>query len=578
MQFSNAVKEFKKNINLKKFMANKKTIGGILVVLAVVSSIVLLNNQTSPQSTSTDQIKYYPIKNMLGVNAHPWDLTISQGEFGEAADKKGVEKLNAIISTGFSWLRIYLDAYNAKSADNKTFGFNPTINNGGGFHWENAIATLKSKNPNIKTNICYQNLPLNLQAEWQAAGKKSTQYRRPNTDPSKPETWYELASDMAVLAARGGKNMSAANYPLFVSPNWWEPKQEMKKGTGLYDQLEIQNELDNPWSNDYPLTGAQHSVLWKTTYDAIKKVDSTMLVSTTGVTPDDPKILTEAIAWSKANNGGKLPFDKYQFHCYPWGWNKGVTAALPPEYNMIPAAKKVVALGVPSVVGEWGFDINADSEIGIRTFSNYTAEQVRQNYVARSILGFAVTGIESAYYFTMYQHFGFETDKKNYLFATSGLFVEENNMIHRRLHAKTFQQLAGIGEYVYDSTLIDSDFVKLYRLKLGEKKILTGWTVEKVDIVTEPSGPNGQWTTNKPKFTERKFNYRFPKGTRLDLTEDTVMKSTSFAGGVIELSSKPVFVLVDTPQPEPHPHPISLSKTKILFSKGYNAVDNKRLY
>jgi hypothetical protein len=104
-------------------------------------------------------------------------------------------------------------------------------------------------------------MPLSIKAEWTAAGKKSTQYRHPNTDPLNPDTWSLVAHDMAVIAARGGSNASAQSYPIYTSPNWWDAQQAMIRGGRMYNQAEVNNELDNKWSNTDPLNGAGYAVL-----------------------------------------------------------------------------------------------------------------------------------------------------------------------------------------------------------------------------------------------------------------------------------------------------------------------------
>lgn len=454
--------------------------------------------------------QYYPIKNMLGVNVHNWDLSAHPDEANSATKTAALR--DAIINTGFSWLRLYADSWAYKSDDNTTYKFNPQ---GNGYLTDDAIISLKKRNPNLKVNLCYQNAPKNIQKEWT---QKNTQYRHPNTDQYNPSTWSELAHDMAVIAARGGSNSNVPDYPVYVSPNWWEPKQIMLKGAGLYDQIEGGNEYDNNWSNDEPLT--QYAALWNTVYDSVKKVDPNILVSTTGVMTEDPKILTDAIA-----AGGR--FDKYQFHCYPWGWSKDIASALPPEMNMIPAAKKVVAVsnGIPCVIGEWGYDLNEQSWIGVTPFSNYTGEEIRSYWITRSLLGFARVGIESAFYYRIYQDYGLLNDSNSTAFETSSLFIKDDQgNITRRLSGDVYNQLSGFGDYVFDAPIVENDSVIVYRFKNGSKYLYTGWTIEKVSLVNK-------WNSNRASFTERKSNYTFPTGVNVTLT------------------SKPVFVAVQSPLP-----------------------------
>lgn len=502
-------------------------------------------------------MKNYPLKNFLGIDCHEWDLASHPQQEGK--EERTAALQNAIISTGFTWLRIYSDATVIKDASNQVFMFSP---NGRGYELDKAIQDLKALNPNLKVDYCYQNAPKNIQAEWQAAGKKSTQYRHPNTDAGKPETWAELAKDMAVIAGRGGSNVNAPDYPLFVSPNWWDTKQEMLKGAKLYDVIEPQNELDNNWSNTEFLNSAQYCVLWKAVYDAAKKIDPNIIISTTGVMTENPQILADAIAWAKANNGGKLPFDEYQFHCYPWGWSKNIASALPPEMNMIPAAKKMVAVAgdIPCVIGEWGFDLHPDSDMGVRPFNGHTGEEIRSWWITRSILGFAAAGIYKSFYYRIYQDYGLTNDTNATIFETSSLFIKDDqDNITRRLSGDVFQMFASkYGDYVFDSVIVEDGSKCVYKFVSGTKALFVGWTIEQVQLVTI----NG---TNRAQFTETFAKYTLP------------------IGQVLSLSSAPTFYEVDavTPQPVPEPTPVPTpipTPSTTIVKKGYYDYAGKRTY
>jgi hypothetical protein len=515
------------------------------------------------------------IKNQLGVNCFGWDL----GSHPDQANKeqRTASLQDAIISTRFEWLRIYADASVYK--DGQAYKFNP---DGRGYLTEDYIKQIKENLPTLKVNFCFQNAPQNIINEWAALKQRNTQYRHPNTDPSKPETWSELVKDLKVIAGRGGTNPNAADYPVYVSPNWWEPKQQMLKGTGIYDQIEGGNEYDNGYSNnpmtngqlvdpDKPaLSGSQYAVLWKAYGDAIKEVDPNMPVSTTGVMTEIPQILIDALAWYDANNGGKVPFDYYQFHCYPWGWAKGMASALPPEMNMIPAAKKVVEAAkgrCKVIIGEWSSgDRHPESNMGIRPFGDYTTDQIAAYWAVRALLGFEAIGAAQSYYYKLRQDYGKINDTNSEQFITSNLFEDVDDItVKRRLIGDMFRQLSDYGDYVFDSVLADDGTKVVYKFTNGTKSLIVGWTVEKVQLVTI----NG---TNRAQFTEVKSSFNFPKGTRLDIDS---MASQAFAGGAIELSSKPVFVIagdVVTPTPDPVPSETYTGR------KGYWILEGHRVY
>lgn len=550
---------------------NKVLTGIIAGTVAIATSVALLLN-----TGTTTTIKHYPIKNFLKIDAHQWDIASHPQQAGKEARTAALQ--NAILSTGITGIRLYSDASVIKDDNNQTFKFNP---DGRGYEQDSAIMWLKAKNPNIDILFCYQNAPKNIQAAWGLASKKSTQYRMPNAPADSASSWSMLAKDMAVIAARGGTNKNAPTYPVYVSPSWWDTKQVAFVGSGIYNSIEAQNELDNNWSNTEPLNAQQYCVMWKSVYDAVKKVDPNITVSTTGVMTEDPKILSDAITWSKANNSGTVPFDEYQFHCYPWGWSKNIASALPPEYNMIPAAKKVVAAsnGIPCVIGEWGYDLHPESNMGVRPWSNYTGEECRSFLITRSLLGFAATGIAKSYYYREYQDYGLLNDDNATIFETSSLFIKDDqDKITRRLSGDAFKQLSAYGDFVWDSTLVEDSSKVVYRFTSGTKKLYVGWTVEKVQLVTI----NG---TNRAQLTEVKLPFDFPKGIRLEIQAGDSMLAQSFAGGSITLCSKPIFVLVDSgtptpaplPDPTPVPTPIPTPSTTIV-KKGYYDYAGKRTY
>lgn len=526
---------------------NKKTIAGLIAGTLLVAGSVVYFNQSS------ETIKYYPIKNFLRTNTHNWDMITGIGEYGPDADRRAAEKLKAIVDAGISGLRIYIDADKTKDEQNLTFKFSP---DGRGFKTDTAIQQLKKMN-GMHILYCYQNVPDNIQAPYIQNNVKNTVYAPYGADRSKPETYSLLAHDMAVIAARGGKNANVSDYPLFKSPNWWEPAQIMYKGAGLYDELEPGNEWDNNYSNTQFATGATFAAAWKAVYDSVKKVDPNMIVSTTGVANEDPKILLDAIAWAKQYNGGKIPFDKYQFHCYPWGWSIGIASALPPEMNIVPAAKKMVAAagGIPCVIGEWGFDKHERSNLGVTPFSNYTSEQVRAFYTTRSILGFAATGLESAYWYKLYQDFGSLNDVNETIFATMSWFVEDNGIIKRNLAGDAVAELAKYKDFTFESQLVENDSVRVYRFYDGSKYLYVGWTVEKVTSVEK-------WNSNRAQMTERFYDYTFPTGSK------------------VKLSAKPVFILDGAAPIPPDPTPPEPTPPTETYTgrKGYWILESKRVY
>lgn len=518
--------------------------------------------------------QHYPLKNFIGTNCRADNLTAAVGDPKEVQNVVTPIKQQAIISAGIKGLRIYVDATVTKSDDNKQYRLNP---DGRGFRMNDGIAMLRKSIPDLFVNIAYQNQPKNIQAEW--TGIRSSIYRHLNSDPNLSTSYSEIAHDCAVLAASGGSNTNVQDYPLFTSVNWWENvgdyQQVMYKGAGFYNSIAGGNEWDNLWTNDRYVTGAQYAAAWKPIYDSVKRNDPNMIVSSTGVMTQEPQILLDAIAWCNTHNGGKLPFDEYEFHCYPWGWEKNIASALPPEMNIIPACKKILAAApnVSFVVGEWSpGDRALNSNMGIRPFNGHTAEEIQGWWGARGIFGMAATGMKRSFFYQAYQDYGHINDNNGEQFITSSLFIEEaDRTVTRYPVGDVIKNISSFGNYVYQSTIVDDRAKLVYRFTNGANYLYTGWTVENVQLVTI----NG---TNRAQFTENKSNYIFPAGTQYDVVTG---QSKPFYGGTIELSSKPVIIVTNIILPidtTTYTRPIPHKKYNVKVYRlrdGYKILDKK---
>src|SRR5215203_3548755 len=356
---------------------------------------------------------YYPLKNFLGANLHPWDFdTVVYPA-----------KYKALIDLKATLLRVYSDAYANKDSATGSYFLNPEKR---GFQIEKTFASLKKDAPWVSTHMCYQNQSLPIKATWAAAGKSSHLNFPYGFDRNNALTYTEIAHDAFVLATRGGKNKNLPNYPVYVSANWWEPKQKMVKGAGFYDIIEGGNEWNAWWAGlDGYLGGAQLGAAWSAIYDGhkglirnggVKKADKNIIVSNGGVASDRPDILLEVIEWSKTNRAYKdgrvdLPFDVYQFHCYPSaeGQYANSKGGLPPELGMLPKVQNLVnaankyANGLRTLIGEWGYDVHPQSTQNAPAYSNYTAEQSRAHLAVRAVLGFAQAGAWGAEWYRLYQ-------------------------------------------------------------------------------------------------------------------------------------------------------------------------------
>jgi endoglucanase len=500
--------------------------------------------------------KYYPLKNFLGVNLHPWDLD----------SLTYPAKYKALVDLKSTMLRVYSDAYADKDSATGGYMLNPERR---GFQTERTFASLKKDAPWVVPHICFQNQSLPIKATWDAAGKRSHLNFPYGSDRLNPETYTEISKDLFVLATRGGRNADLPDYPIYNSPNWWEPRQQMVKGGGFYDIIEGGNEWNAWWAApDGYMNGTELGFAWSAMYDGHKKTiinagakaaDSNITVSNGGVASDRPDILLELTEWSKTHRGsagGKpnLPFDVYQYHCYPSseGQYANSKGGMPPELGMVPKVHAITqaankyANGVRTLIGEWGYDVHPESPQNAPAYSNYSAEQSRAHLAIRAILGFAQAGAWSAEWFRLYQDWPNTIyDHVGEQFATMALLRqmdEQAKVITRTLVGDYFKQFAQFGDYVFAEAL-RNDTLRVLKFKNGTKEMYALWTVEKVSI-------NPQ--TNRPVYVERKIAYKLNlKGKILSFKDDGsgTMRVDDFRGSNLVCTAKPVFILPEETKP-----------------------------
>lgn len=491
---------------------------------------------------------HYPIKNFLGAVIHPWDEVSSYGQYNSNLTPRIQQ---SIVDLKLTRVRLYSDVDKDKDAQNLTYRLSPE---GRGFPIDEGLQSLKQKIPGFQVLYCYQGQPQNIQQEW--TGIKSTQYRHLNSDLTNPSTWSEISHDLFVLAARGGRNKNVPDYPLTPIVNWWDVPQTMYKGANFIDALEGNNEVDNKYSNAYPLNGTQYAIAWSPMYDSVKKADPTMLVSTTGLCEADPQTLIDAWAWVNTHRGGRFPADLVQPHVYPWGWALGLSGGLPPEMFFIGDIKKMIvaANGIPVILGEWSWDINRDSPINAPAFSTYSAEKCRGNFVVRAIFLFSRIGLQSSYFYRINQDYfsgdplggNFANDNNGVQFATSALRRQIDDSCHFILTTAGdyMRQISVFGDYSFSEALKEDTIYVLRFTKPNAPDLYVMWTTEKVTPWTDYKG------VSHPQLTETFATYK-PNinGTRLDLNNDSsgvLLSQPFYSFQSVNLSSKPVFILANS--------------------------------
>jgi hypothetical protein len=467
-----------------------------------------------------------PIKNQMGVVAHPWDIDVVTYP----------EKYQAMKDLKVSAVRIYSDAYADKDAAGN-YKLNPE---GRGFQTETTFDRFKKESAGILTHICYQNQTLQVKQTWPSTifSQLNFEYQFNNSRDS-VSSYQSIAKDMFVLATRGGKNKNLPDYPVYNTPNWWEPKQQVVKGEGFYDLIEGGNEWNAWWGGmDTYLTGSQLAAAWSMMYDGhkgkyplsgIKKADPNMMFTNGGIASDQPDIFREAVDWWKihrgylSNGSVDIPLDFYSYHSYSsvdgqYGNSKG---GIPPEIGMVPKARNMIYFankyggGKGVIIGEWGWDVNPNSPLNAPAYGGYTPEQTRAWWAVRGMLKFTEVGVYRSEWYRAYQDYpNSVSDADGQQFATMALLraMDDNGkIIKRTLVGDYYKQLSEFGDYVFDSA-VRSDSINILRFKKDTSYMYTVWAVE--NVVTPPD--------SRPIFTERKGSYE------LQVPLNAILKIRSF--------------------------------------------------
>jgi hypothetical protein len=495
------------------------------------------------QTTLDVPVAHYPIKNMLRVNAHEWDI-MQTDDLPDSNSYKTERLQKAIADLGITGIRMYVDVGPGKSADNTLAHWSP---NRRGWRIDSGFLALKAKIPGFIILYTLQGAPDTIQAGYNAPGEKNTLYVWKGADRLQDTSWRFEAKDAFVLASRGGTNKNVPDYPIYFPNNTWETRQAYYKGAGFIDMLSPANEPDNQWMTT-PIDGYGMAAMCAPFYDSAKKASPNIIVSSPGVASDDTVYLSQILSWNNTHRGGRPSFDRYELHSYGsgmWTYNNNIANGIPPELSTILGAKKMgqyaAKHNIIPYVGEHSYDQHEYSWLGITPISNYTPSERVAYWGVREILGYCVSGMEGSFYYKLYQDWNTAADSSEGLFATSSLLVQyPDGKIVRRLIGDVYKQLHQVGDFVYDRTIIDNDTVKVYVFKYGAQELWMGWTVEKIETI---------WDRGvRAKFTERFYNYTFPSGTRYDINEDSsgVFKSQPFYGGTVTLSSKPFFILTST--------------------------------
>lgn len=374
-------------------------------------------------ATWTDKnIKKYPqvsspFENYLGVNDFAWDLQVSGN-----ADTNIPAAIQSFGSS-LGGQRLY---HNWQYFEN-TQGLNlPQRSHNGGWNLQKLLTD--SKNLGLFTLVDILEQPDWMLKTWPTALQNNE--NKPivyGADSTKPEGYKEHARMGFQFAAFFGSTEVPAN--LLTVENWETNKPVT--GLNIATHIEDENEPDRTWKglNSYE-TPYEQAARLSAFYDGhknsmgtgtgVKNADPNMLVVMGGLVSNVADPIRGIVAWSKTNRGYRpdgsvdVPFDVINYHTYV-GENPDTSSIGSTADIMLEVAAE---LNVPVFITETGYDTNQGSPIKAPVIGSKSADQVRADWILRSMIIYSRKKIQRVF---IYQDYDLSPNSGGQ-FDSSGIF------------------------------------------------------------------------------------------------------------------------------------------------------------
>jgi hypothetical protein len=324
---------------------------------------------------------------------------------------------------------------------------------------------------------------------------------------------------------------------------------------GLVKYIECDNERDKWWKGRKAYqTGREYAANLSAFYDGhkntlgkgvgVKNADPAMKVVMAGMSTPSTDYVEGMIDWCKENRGYKpdgsvdCPWDVVNYHFYA---NDACTApssttqttGVAPELAKTDSfAARFINMShrllgdMPVWVTEAGYDIHAGSPQKATAMAGKTAEQVQADWILRTSLLYARTGVQKVFYYELCD----DNPGNNNRYATSGL-VERTRQ--NRPSANFVAQVAKkFGGYTYKQTLNKEPFVDQYSTGASDMYSL---------VLPTESGKKATYSLNVGKASEASIYTPTPNSA--EMSEQKVR----VGGGKIDITvtETPVFVVVE---------------------------------
>ena len=435
-------------------------------------------NYTPGRSVPAATRKSIPLKNMFGANGFEWNF--------EAPNSPGqIDPLSFKAAKTFTGFRHYMD-WEKLEASQGSYSYNPTISGS----WNYDVLYDSCKAAGIEVLACLKTLP-----SWMLSTYPSDQREAENVpvkygkDFSDPASYIEQAKVAYQYAARYGSNKNVDRSLLSVNttPRWsGDVVNTVKVGLGSVRYIECENERDKWWKGRKAYqTAFEYAANLSAFYDGnkntmgpgvgVKNADPNMKVVMAGTALATTDYVKGMIDWCRQHRGYNadgtinLCWDVINYHLYSndskTSQNGNATRGAAPEVagtadvaaEFIQVAH-LYANDMPVWVTELGYDANQGSPFRAIPVGNKTALQTQADWILRSSLLYARSGIERIFFYEMYD----DNINNSLQFASSGLI----NADKTRKPAGDFlyQTNKFFGEYSYKETLSSDPVVDRYEL------------------------------------------------------------------------------------------------------------------
>lgn len=505
--------------------------------------IVFCGNYSNTGTTSSKTQPPAPLSQMFGVNGFEWD-------FEDPTNPSVIDETRMKPIHAFTGIRHYLD-WNKIEPTQGNYTYNPTYNGS----WNYDAIYDRCKKDGIEVLACIKTLPPWMLSSYPDSLKDvenvPTKY---GMDFKDPKSYLELAKVGFQFAARYGynTNVDPSLVSVYSVPRWTaDPVNVVKIGMGLVKYIECENERDKWWKGRKAYqTGREYAASLSAFYDGnkntmgagvgVKNADPTMKVVMAGLADASTDYVRGMIDWCKefrgynADGSVNICWDIINYHyyandgqqsqsgTYTRGAAPEVTTEAQIAKNFVQMAQRYLN-GMPVWMSETGYDLNQNSQLRAIPIGNKNAIQTQADWILRTSLLYARTGINRVFFFELYDN---QPDNPTN-FNSMGLINADKT--RRPAADYLFQAKRLMGDYVYKETINADPIVDRYELN-GQSIYML--------VVPDEKGRTATYNLNLGTSTARIF-------TPTIGSDSMSQKSINTVNGIaaITATETPVFVI-----------------------------------